>query len=208
MKLNLESQKNISILSASGTIQKREVTLLFAGIKKLFRDGKHRIVLELPDVTAMDSDDLRELVKLNLLAAELSGEIVLSSIDEKTQLRIAGFSSPPFMKCFKDRSSAIAQFSPKPEELALPVNKVPPISHAKASDGKPDATREEFRHREITELGPLRKQIERLQKENDALAEQLQSSLFAYREPSSADQWKKKIETLEVELGRLLQKTP
>ena len=214
MILKLESQKNVSILIAKGAIEKKDVAVLFAGIKKLFRDGKNRLILELPDVSVMSSDDLRELVKLNLLAAELSGEIVLSSIDETTQTRIAGFSSPPFMRCFKTREDALSQFGPKAdvnpdgilEKAPAPTRPISiGVTHPETA---PPSMKDEFQHKEVHELGPLRKQIERLERENRALSEQLQNTLFTYRDPKTNEQWIKKVEYLETALEKLLQKTP
>jgi hypothetical protein len=201
MQLSLQSEKNVSILSVKGTLLKKDIPMIFAGIRKLFRDGKNRMILELPESAQITSDDLRELVQLNLLAAELAGEIVFSAIDENTQHRINGFSSPPFMKCFHSRAEAMAHFSPKVD----PLTQLPPQGKQPAPT---ETHREAFVHKEVSELGPLRKQIEKLEKENRALAHQLQSSLFTHREPATSDQWKKKVEYLEEELKKSLQKTP
>ena len=205
MQLSLESVSNVSILSAQGPIREREVAVLLAGIRKLFRDGKNRLVLELPDAAGMSSDHLRELLQLNLLAAELSGEIVLAGIDAATVTRIATFSSPPFLKTFASRALALAHFAPKVDahaEIALSPKGATPAPASVTS-----GTRDEIRHRELNDLGALRKKIEQLESENRGLAEQLESKLFIYREPVATEQWEKKVEALESALNATLTKS-
>ncbi|MBS1962859.1 MAG: hypothetical protein JST04_11625 [Bdellovibrionales bacterium] len=116
MKLKLEALRDISILVAEGPITPENFAVLRAGIKKLFKDGKNKIILELPDSGTIAPPLLRELATLNLLASELAGSIVLAQIAPLTRAKIEAFSKPPAVRCFADRAKAAEFFYPPNEE--------------------------------------------------------------------------------------------
>ncbi len=135
MKLKLEVVRDISVLVAEGPITPENFAILRAGIKKLFKDGKNKIILELPDSGTFTPPILREFATLNLMASELSGSIVLAQIAPLTRAKIEAFSKPPAVRCFTDRTIASEFFYPKdadpipysPAPAAIPVS-APPLS--------------------------------------------------------------------------------
>src|SRR3954465_5442354 len=116
MNLALERFKDLSILVAKGTISPEKFPVLKAGIKKLFKDGKNKIILELPDSSSFPPEILRELTALNIVASELSGQIVLAKIEPLTRSKIENFAKPPIIRCFMNRDAAIAFFYPQFKE--------------------------------------------------------------------------------------------
>lgn len=116
MKLRLEAVKDISVLVVEGAITPENFAVLRAGIKKLFKDGKNKIILELPDSGTFTPPILREIASLNLMAAELAGSIVLAQIAPLTRAKIEAFSKPPAVRCFADREAAAEFFYPKGSE--------------------------------------------------------------------------------------------
>lgn len=121
MKLKLEVVRDINVLVASGPIEPANFAVLKAGIKKLFKDGKNKIILELPDSSTLSTAILREFAVMNLLASELAGQIILAEISPLTRAKIESFSKPPIVRCFANRAAAVEFFHPKTEEAPSTV---------------------------------------------------------------------------------------
>lgn len=203
MKLKLEAVRDISILQAAGQITTENVTVLKAGIKKLFKDGKNKIILELPDSKIITPDVLRELAVLNLLASELAGQIVLADIDAQTSAKIESFSVPPAVRCFPSRAAAIDFFHPKVMEETAPAPLPPPV-HAPSPESIA-ASKEEFRSKELGDLGELRKRVVELETENKELGRRLTEIVIQRRDPPDLGAWKEKVEKLEKDLADAIQ---
>ena len=133
MKLKLEVVRDIGVLVAEGAITPENFAILRAGIKKLFKDGKNKIILELPDSGTFTPTLLRELAALNLMAAELSGSIVLAKIAPLTRAKIEAFSKPPAVRCFADRTGAEEFFYPKTSD----AQSAPPTPESKPAAAAP-----------------------------------------------------------------------
>lgn len=169
MKLALSLQDGISVLSGSGEISPHDVAVLRAGLTKLLRSGRNRIVLDLPEAKSFPAELLAEVSKLDQLARELSGRIALACKKELTQ-------SSAF-QCFESKDLALESFR-KPAAPPAPAPAAPP---APAQPGEPPvdpqkAFKEELRQRELGETGELRKRAERLEQENKVLLEQLHAA--------------------------------
>ena len=233
MKVELRSESDIQIIRVSGPITTDKFAILKTALTKLFMVGKNKIVLELAGANELSSDILRELALLNLLASELSGRIVLAEVDDATRAKIQAFSKPPIVNCFVKTADAVASFKiPDPKPLAPPKPVAaplpPPIGAAPAkptvstpapaaittpapeepAPGSPEllAVRQQFRQREVTELGPLRKQIEALSAENTTIKEQLLAMVMVRRSPPDAAAFDGKIKALEQQLEEFLTK--
>jgi hypothetical protein len=211
MQLKLEVVRDINVLVASGPIEPANFAVLKAGIKKLFKDGKNKIILELPDSSQLSTDILRELAVMNLLASELAGQIVLSGIAPLTRAKIESFSKPPVVRCFADRSGAAEFFYPKPSEVTKPN----PVPAGKKFELPPEAaspptsattpesaqrSKSDVRAKELGDLGELRKRLNDLETENRELKTQLTSLVATRRDPPDLDSWKEKVSRLEKEL--------
>ncbi|MGZ3694818.1 MAG: STAS domain-containing protein [Bdellovibrionota bacterium] len=95
MKLSLRQEDGVSILEVAGAVDLQNFQILKAGISKLLRDGKNRIVLKVNDADQIPSDVLRELAIVDVFARELSGKIVLASENEKLKESVRAFAKPP-----------------------------------------------------------------------------------------------------------------
>lgn len=207
MKLKLTPVKDIQVLTVTGEVTPHQFQVLRSGITNLFRTGKNKIVLEFTSAKTLSSAILRDLSILNLLARELSGDIVLSGIDKETKIRVEHLSSPPSIFCFEGREEAIKSFqTPKatlrPQApIAAPKEDDAPV----AAEVNPQA-RAAIRDSENGELGKVRKELETLRRENQILMEYLRTSLHGQKVPASNDVYEEKIEVLEGQLKDALNK--
>lgn len=218
MKLHLETNRDVNILTASGEINAERFAILKAGIKKLFRDGKNKIILELPESKNFPVEILREMAQLNLMAAELAGQIVLAGIAAETKSKIESFSMPSAVRCTTNREEALKIFfgsastaSPDPKKSPAPNSTVAPpspptapvgasTSSAKESAEDKKGAKEKIRQSELNDLGALRKRISELEVENKELVTSLKDSLLKRRDPPDLDSWKAKVKDLETQL--------
>ncbi|RYZ67300.1 MAG: hypothetical protein EOP09_11280 [Proteobacteria bacterium] len=187
--MSLRSEKGISILTAYGSVNSNDIAVLTAGIKKLLRDGKNRIVLHLPEVEKLAPPTIRVIAQLNLAAAELSGQIILAGIDEKTQIQILSFSQPPAILAFATDEQAIAFFTPPAatEEL-LPIASPAPQALVPQTEASLD------------EVHDLRQKLKAAETEIHELSRLLAERLYAARLPDTNEKSAKKIQYLEGEL--------
>ena len=210
MKLKLEPFKDISILNISGELTADSIAIIKAGIKKLFKDGKNKIILEILDSDKVSPDVLREIALLNILASELSGQIVLANIDSATQAKIESFSKPPYVKSYKNRNDALQFFHPPekdvPAATAQPAQQATPsiAAAAVATPPKEDEAQKKFksdiRKAELGDVGQLRKKLSDLEKENKELKQQLINLVIQRRDPPDLTSWQTKVATLEKQL--------
>lgn len=215
MKLKLEAVRDISILVAEGPITPENFAVLRAGIKKLFKDGKNKIILELPDSGSLAAPILRELAVLNLLASELAGSIALAKIEPLTRAKIEAFSKPPVVRSFADRQAAVEFFHPKSEEIPskaaptpapnvaapAPQKNVPLDVPGDAAAAVPGEMKSEIRAREMGDLGAVRKKLSDLEAENAELKARLAEMIVTRRDPPDLDSWKEKVANLEKQLA-------
>lgn len=209
MKLLLEKHKDLNILVASGPINAENFQILRAGVRKLFSEGKNKIILDLPDSNTFTTEILREFAVMNLIAAELSGQLVLSSIEPLTRAKIDSFSKPPAVRCFRSREEAIRYFYPLegkevPEAPVAESAPAPsPVDPAKAEEQKKQY-KADIRSKELGDVGALRKRISELEAQNEELMLQLTHLVFARRDPPDQPAWKEKVELLEKQLADAL----
>jgi anti-anti-sigma regulatory factor len=95
MKIALRQEENISILDIEGGIDQHNFDVLKAGLSKLLRNGKNRIVLHLKDAGDLHPDVIRELAILDVFARELSGKLVLASESPELKQKVHTFAKPP-----------------------------------------------------------------------------------------------------------------
>jgi hypothetical protein len=207
MKLKLEAVRDISILIAEGPITPENFAVLRAGIKKLFKDGKNKIILELPDSDRLTPPILREFATLNLAASELAGSIVLAKIAPLTRAKIEAFSKPPSVRCFADRENAVQYFHPPGEEAAKPsdVAEAPAEPTALGTEEKKEYSKGEIRAQEMGDLGSIRKKLSDLEAENKELKGRLAELVVTRRDPPDLESWKEKVSLLEKQLAEAIE---
>lgn len=197
MKLTLESVRDINILQATGEMTPENFAVLKAGVKKLFKDGKNKIILELPESDSISPEILRELAVLNLTAAELAGQIILAVIEPLTRAKIDSFSKPPAVRCFATREAAIQSFHPNSTE---PTHDHPPVPIADAN-----VLKAEIRASELGDLGELRKRLVELENENRELSRRITEIILIRRDPPDLESWKTKVSELEKGIEEAMQ---
>jgi hypothetical protein len=213
MKLKLDAIRDISVLVAEGPITPENFAILRAGIKKLFKDGKNKIILELPDSGTFTPPLLRELATLNLMAAELSGSIVLAKIAPLTRAKIESFSKPPSVRCFSDREASTEFFYPKvvdeTDKTPAPTQALAPSPAVAAApeavnDDKAKQFKAEIRGKEMGDLGTVRKKLSDLEAENAELKGRIAEMVVTRRDPPDLDSWKEKVTILEKQLAEAI----
>ncbi len=205
MKLSLEKFKDLHILSASGPMTPENFAVLRAGIKKQFQGGKNKIILDIPEAKSFPSDILRDLAQMNLIASELSGQIVLTSIDPVTRLKIEAFAKPTVVRSFETKQQGIDFFYP-PEKKPEPIGVAPaaaaptPTSPTSPAEKTVDQFKADIRTQEINTLGALRKTISDLEAQNKELISQLSKLVRNRRDPPDLSSWQEKTNLLEKQL--------
>lgn len=198
MKLRSISVNDIQVLLVSGSVSFGEVKVLKAGITKLFKTGKNKIILEFSDLHSLSGEILRELSLLDVLARELSGKIVIAGINLETKKKIELFASPPVISSFEKREDAIDYFTGKTQL---------PVQIQAAPEGE-IAQKQTLRKHELTDIGILRKKIVQLENENKTLRSQLQNLIIQRRIPAGISSYELKIRSLQEQLLAALTKTP
>jgi anti-anti-sigma regulatory factor len=110
MKLALRQEEAVAILEVSGTIDAKNFAILKAGITKLLRDGKNRIILSLVDATQLEGEVLRELAIIDVFARELSGKIILASSNAELKESVRMFAKPPVVPILASVALALDYF--------------------------------------------------------------------------------------------------
>ncbi len=95
MKVGLRQQDGIAILDVTGGVDSHNFNILKAGLSKLLRDGKNKIVLHFVDTPSLESEVIREVAILDVFARELAGKIVLASSNQELKEQVKLFAKPP-----------------------------------------------------------------------------------------------------------------
>lgn len=196
MKLKLTHEKGVEILSASGAIVDHESKVLRAGISKILKTGKNKILLELPESPDLSSAVIREIAAFDVLARELSGRIVLSGVSPALRAKIEAFAQPPVILCFESKAKAF-DFLLGPPKADPVVAAVP--APTSASTEELDKLKSEDRL--------LRSHLHALEQENKRLKEQVVKTTLARRPPSDEADYARRISYLEGKLQKVLEET-
>jgi hypothetical protein len=110
MKLKLTVEKGIQVIVISEEISAKDAGIIRAGISKLFKNGKNRVMIEISDSHLIPDEVIRDLSSLDILARELSGRIVLVSPNAEIRSKVENFVIPPLFLTYPDRASGFAFF--------------------------------------------------------------------------------------------------
>lgn len=111
MEVQTKTLRRCDVVEVKGRIDADTVKMLsetFAAIKK---DGRHRIVLNMLDVTYISSAGLGELIDTQNSCKQLGrGELVLANVPQRVKeaLDLAGLT--PLFKIFNDETEAVGSF--------------------------------------------------------------------------------------------------
>ncbi len=59
MKLTLADQEGVTVLTGTGEITEHDIQVLRAGLTKLFKSGKNRVVVDIPEADKLPPEILR-----------------------------------------------------------------------------------------------------------------------------------------------------
>ncbi|MDR3606139.1 MAG: hypothetical protein P4M08_02030 [Oligoflexia bacterium] len=192
MKLALSSEKNAEILSVTGPIVAHDVNVLRAGIQKILKTGKNKIVLELVQSESVPAEVLRTIASIDLIARELSGRIVLAGITPGLRTRIDAFAQPPTILCFETRAQAIEFLTAPPKPEVGPEESKPAESELKLQ----------------ADFSNLRERVAELERRNKLLEEQVVRTTIARRAPPNEAVYLAKIRNLEAKIQEFLATPP
>ena len=192
MKLARSEERGVEILSLSGGIVEHEVQVLSAGIGKLIRGGKSRIILELMEPLVPEGF-IREVISLEKIAREHTGKLVVMIPNPELRRKFETYARPMPVESFADRASALTG-----------MEKPAGDTKSGAADSPQKEFRADVRQRELTELAPLREMVSRLENENRALLEQLQANFIERRAPPDERAYQQRIQDLELKLEELM----
>jgi anti-sigma B factor antagonist len=114
MSVKLTTHKNgdVTIVDASGKLTLGEGTnILRTKIRELVEGGSRRIVLNLADVTYMDSSGLGELIAAHTTIATAGGEIKLLNLAKRVHDLLKLTKLYTVFETFDDETSAVKSFS-------------------------------------------------------------------------------------------------
>ncbi len=191
MKLALSSEKNVEILVAQGPIVAHDIQVLRAGIQKILRTGKNKIILELPGSDELPSEVLRELATFDIVARELAGRIVLAQVSPLLKSKIEVFAKPPVILSFETRPQALGFLNAPPPPEVMPEAAKPAESDT-----------------HLLEFSNLKAQVAELERKNKALEEQIVVTTLKRRMPGDEAVYLEKIKTLEAKIEALLTAAP
>jgi hypothetical protein len=213
MKLKLVQENNIQILMVSEGVTSKDVEIIKAGITKILKTGKNKILLEVNGSDTLPDDVIRDIGIMDNLARELSGRIVIVTSNAALKKKLDIFATPPLILCFVDRKSAMAAFSPQgpldegkkkhAPAPPLPAPPAPALSSASVSTPQP-VSKDTILAREAGDLGVLRKDLAELKRENQILHDRLLALVENRRQSVDSTALTAKIRALELEVEKLL----
>jgi hypothetical protein len=206
VKLALTAEKSIPILTVSDGITEHDVQILRAGIIKLLKSGKNKIILEVPDLDSMPGEVIRELSSFDMAARELSGRLVVAGVSAGLKTKIEVFAKPPVILTFESRAKAVEFFlsPPKPEVPATAAPGAAPAAGAVAGAPLVSPEAEALK----AEQNSMKQKLHDLEAENKLLKEQIILATIARRQPKDEVAYLEKIQLLESKIEKLLTETP
>jgi anti-anti-sigma regulatory factor len=195
LKIALESLKNIPILSVTETVTEHDIAVLRAGLVKILKTGKNKIVLELPKNESLPSEVIRELASFDIMARELAGRLVLAGITPGLKTKIEVFAMPPVILTFESREKAVEFFL------------VPPVAETSEAVA-PAAPNHEAVEALKNEQNSYKTRILELEQENKFLKEQIVSVTIMRRPPTDEAGFLEKISQLESKIEKMLTEAP
>jgi hypothetical protein len=207
MKLALTAEKSIPVLTVSEGITEHDVQILRAGIIKLLKSGKNKIILEVPNLDSIPGEVIRELSSFDIAARELSGRLVVAGVSPGLKTKIEVFAKPPIILTFESRAQAVEFFlsPPKPEVPATAAPGTAPAAGGVAA-GAPLVSPEAEALK--AEQNSMKQKLHDLEADNKLLKEQIILATIARRQPKDEVAYLEKIQLLESKIEKLLSETP
>lgn len=203
MKIALRQDSGIAILDVSGDISPKEFTILKAGISKLLRDGKNKIILNLNDSKKLDSDVIREVAIIDVMARELAGRIVISSTDPELKNNIMSFAKPPVVPFLASVDLALDYFKKMTPDADSEESSEEVRKALAAKEKELEALKAQVKLLDPAQITKLKSEKAELQTRCRQLEKQVETFLKNKREPADASGFMEKITTLEETVKKL-----
>lgn len=203
MKINLRQEDSIAILEISGAVDTHNFQVLKAGVTKLLRDGRNRIILSFTDATDLESDVLRELAIIDVFARELSGKIVLAAASEELKESVRIFAKPPVIPILSSIELALDFFrkaAPQAEEDGDSESLKIAVA---AKDKEIAALQARLKQLDPQETKQLRAANAELKAKVSLLEQQVEDLTKEKRNPIDAEGFLEKISALEDTVKRM-----
>lgn len=204
MKVSLRHEDSIAILEVTGEVDAHNFQVLKAGLTKLLRAGKNRIILSLQDANELESDVLRELAIIDVFARELSGKIVLAAESEELREGVKIFAKPPVIPIVSSIPIALDYFKKsEPKEEAEEADPEALKASLQAKDREIEALNARLAQLDPKETNELRAQNAALRSKVSQLEGQVEDLMKEKRVPADAEGFLEKISALEDSLKRM-----
>lgn len=203
MKLSLGQQDGIAVLEVKGAIDIRNFQVLKAGLSKLLRDGRNRIILSLEECDNLDSDVIREIAILNVFARELAGQIMIASSNEALKGSVLNFSKPPVIPILGSVAQGVEFFQKQKPDVEESEDAVELRKKLEAKEKEVEALQAKIKLLDPGEVQKARALAAEANARADMLEEQLEKLLESRKQPVDASGFLAKIEALEETVKKL-----
>ena len=114
LKLTTHQSGDVTIVDVTGKLTLGEATsALRDTVREVVAGGARKIVLNMADVSYMDSSGLGELVGAHTTVTNAGGEIKLLSLAKRVHDLLKITKLYTVFEAFEDEASAVASFAPK-----------------------------------------------------------------------------------------------
>jgi anti-anti-sigma factor len=205
LKVSLRQIEGYSILDIQGDIDVHNFAVLKAGLTKLFRNGKNRIVVHIENGESISSDVIREIAILDVFARELSGKIVIASASETLKSNVVSFAKPPVVGILPDVSKAVGYLKDldalEGEEGGESLAEL--NAKLEAKDKQIAALEAQIKQASGAEVQGLRAENAKLKDQVGLLEAQVAEYASRKKEPFAESGYREKVEALEETVRRL-----
>ncbi|MEW6055636.1 MAG: STAS domain-containing protein [Bdellovibrionota bacterium] len=211
MRLKLSQEKNIAILDVLDDVDAHNADVLRAGIGKLLKSGKNRIIINLVGANRIQLNVIREIINLHLIATELNGQIVLVGQGEMVKQAIQSFANPPPIKYFSTREAALAALIEAGKsrtgvgiKSAAAAKAGDPKTYLAKLEAENKSLKAKIASRKADEISKLRKENRELERRINLLQAQQRHLSKEQRHGYEDEGIQKKIKLLETSLEGFL----
>ena len=111
MNLQIESQGDVQIVRVKEErLVYSMLSSFFSEVSKIVDAGKHKLLIDLTDVSYVDSASVGCLMDIYRTVAEKSGSVKLVGLQERVETMVSMTGLHNFMEIFRDESSALESF--------------------------------------------------------------------------------------------------
>jgi len=198
MKLALREEDGCSILSVQGEIDEHNFGVLKAGLSKLFKSGKNRIVLHLEDAGNLPDPLLQELAILDVFARELSGKLLIASEHLDLQTRASALQRPPLYAIQPTVEAALTLFKEGDANEAMDF-----ALRLQQSEARAASLEAQLKLKDGSDSQALREENAELRERVKLLEAQLGEFAAQRPQPSFTEGFLEKCEALEEAVRKL-----